>query len=425
MYRFSGSLWLAALLLSPIAALAGRAPSELVWQDRFDIGGHRDGLNNVVVADGIVVVDGLSWLDKLPGRDRRERATHVSAYDLATGELLWRQQFRAKGGRDLFVHDGTVILTGFSHFRIRAFDLATGEPVWGSVERDLEAELQTNTLVDGVLYTGGYWRPGDAPIFDLLVQARDASSGELLWEERAPGLPLGRWAAVSALAVQNGLLAVLSAERGERNTGVITAFDAATGQRLWRRTTDNTDLRQIDSDAALCRGLLFVSGTRSDAPFGSPHTFVVRALDTRTGESVWEREFTERKKTSYSSAGLECAGPRIFASALSDDPNDGKDAKLFLWAFDFRRGAVRWQHEFQGDRIFGRIEQLERGSVFFRVDNLLQAYSRRQGRLIWETDPHPEGGWTEVDLADGGRLAVAAGIFTDATRGDAVVRVLE
>ena len=423
MIRSLGPCVLAALSVLPTAASSGQAPAELVWQDRIDIATDRDQPSHVVATSGYLVADGWSLFRLQPGQARRDRVTHVNAYDLATGELLWHQGVEANGSGNLLVDGRVVLLVSSGDFAIWAFDLETGQPLWQVAETVPESRLQVSALADGTLFTAGYWRPKDAPEFAFLLQAHDVRSGALLWEDRGPALPHPRFPGVAAIAAQNGLVSVVWGEASGPLAHAITTYDAITGSRLWDRPFAENEWG-FDNDLALCRGRLFVAFTRSDRIYASPHTYVVRALDARTGETLWERAFTEEQKTGYSAEGLLCAGPNAYAAARSDAPNTGREQAAFLWALDRKRGETRWQRQFSGDLSFSRLQRLEAGTVLYRLDDQLQAYARRSGKLLWETAPFAEGGWIAVDLAPNGHLAVAGSVTSKDTKSDIIVRVL-
>ncbi len=423
MLRVHCCLFPVALLVTATISLAGQPPAELVWEDRFDLGGHRDNLRQVVVSRGLLVTDGLSFFELEPGEQRRERITHLSAYSLESGELAWRQQVSGNGGRQLFAAKGNVILVGSAGFglRIWAFDLESGLALWQAEGPPFESEAAVSRLADGVLYTAGVWRPAAEPEFALLIQARDPRSGTLLWEHRGAA---GAFVHVPSLAVQDGLLVVTSVQRPGQDVGVIEAFDAVTGVPLWQRTEDNTTLGLLNASTAGCRGRVFLSGTRADKPFGQAETLVIRALSARTGETIWENAFEGPAKTTYSPRGLLCAGPSVYAVGASGSQNDDQDDTLSLWAFAGRSGAERWRQDFAGDKISGRLLELEKRTLFLRVEDRLLSYTRSSGRLRWETNPLGEGFWVDVDLAHNGYLAVVAVVADDQTKTDAVVRVL-
>ncbi|MCG8455606.1 MAG: PQQ-binding-like beta-propeller repeat protein, partial [Holophagales bacterium] len=162
--------------------------------------------------------------------DRHEDA-FIAAFDLATGEEVWRTGrdnlpswstptiFRGEKGPQV-VANGTK--------RIRGYDAATGKELW-SLGPNSEVVVGTPVVGHGMVYvTGGY--PPVRPIYAVRPGAR----GELDVEDGdAPGEHLA-WANMSegtympTPLLYGDLLYTLA------NNGVLRVFDARTGERLYR-----------------------------------------------------------------------------------------------------------------------------------------------------------------------------------------------
>ncbi|MFC6990061.1 PQQ-binding-like beta-propeller repeat protein [Haloplanus sp. GCM10025708] len=123
-------------------------------------------------------------------------------------------------------------------------------------------------VADGRLVLGSYAEGGGA------VVAVDAGSGDRLWDPR----PLGRNVATPAVAGDRGYTAV---ETGAGD-GLVVALDLATGETRWRDAVEWTAFAPaVGGDTLVVAGEVRANGRRN--------TGVVRAYDTATGDALWTR----------------------------------------------------------------------------------------------------------------------------------------
>jgi outer membrane protein assembly factor BamB len=145
--------------------------------------------------------------------------SYVAAFDIATGAEKWRV------GRDEMpswstpaVHRGerTTLITNSPRY-IRGHDLATGKEVW-RIPDNTQVKVVTPVIAgDLVIVTGGY-PTGGRPILGIR-----ASTGEVVWK-----LESGSSYTPTPI-VYDGILYVCV------DNGVLSAYEASSGKRLYRR----------------------------------------------------------------------------------------------------------------------------------------------------------------------------------------------
>ena len=151
--------------------------------------------------------------------------------------------------------------------------------VWSRPMSDAGPNQATPLVYDGIMYLVN---PGD------IVQALDATNGELIWEFR--------WDIPEDLADYTdwGLRQRNIAIYGDKifhttAAGYLLALDARTGELVWStRTFDYTDYMDHTAGPIVARGIV-VSGEHC-RPFSPlPGGCSVRAHDAETGEELWRR----------------------------------------------------------------------------------------------------------------------------------------
>jgi len=142
-------------------------------------------------------------------------------------------------------------------------------------ETDTRLGLQTTPLViDGVLYFTGAWNT---------AWALDAASGELLWKFD-PQVPRSKSITACCGAINRGLAAWGDLLFMGALDGRLIAIDRATGQMRWSvQTTDPSEPYAITGAPRVARGKVFIGNDGSE--FGTRG--YVSAYDAATGEFVW------------------------------------------------------------------------------------------------------------------------------------------
>lgn len=184
-----------------------------------------------------VVAGGRVYLHARQGRDET-----VSAFDLASGKLLWRDSYPA------------------------AYSPAP------EAQRHGQGPFATPTLDGGVLYAFGV---------NGILSAYEAASGKPLWRhdfrKEFPAAPRPYYGTSASPLVVDGMVVV---QAGGEGKGAIVALDAKTGQPRWR----------LDGDGA-------GYGSPVVATFGGVRQVIVptqnkiRGAALATGEKLWEMPF--------------------------------------------------------------------------------------------------------------------------------------
>ena len=159
----------------------------------------------------------------------RSKDSFIAAFEAATGKQVWRTArdeistwgtptiFRA-GGREQIVTNGP---------KIRAYDTATGRLLW-TLGPNSEVTVGTPVTGDGVIYvTGGY--PPVRPLYAI----KPSAAGEIALSKEKPASDAVAWSNTEGTYIPtplyyDGLLYTCG------NNGVVTVYDGATGERIYR-----------------------------------------------------------------------------------------------------------------------------------------------------------------------------------------------
>ena len=212
---------------------------QLLWQKdlgRLDVGYVDDPSDEWGPASSPVIHEGLVIV-----QNDRHKDSYVAAFDVATGEERWRV------GRDEMpawstpvVHRGerATLVTNSPKF-IRGHDLSTGREVW-RIPDGTQVKVVTPVISgDLVIVTGGY-PTGGRPILGIR-----AATGEVVWqlERGSPYTPTP--------IVYEGILYVCI------DNGVLSAYDAATGTRLYQQRIA-PDVGGFSASAVAAAGRLYI-----------------------------------------------------------------------------------------------------------------------------------------------------------------------
>ena len=164
---------------------------------------------------------------------------------------------------------------------LQAIDAATGKSVWRTAyaapfrmnpaaARHGEGPKSTPTFANGKIYTLG---------MTGVVSAFDAATGKQLWQTSAPAVQPLYHTAQSPL-VDRGLVIV---HVGGHNQGALTAFDANTGMVKWTWKGDGPSYGSAVP--------LEVDGTRQIVTFTQENLI---GVDATSGELLWKKPFSTR-----------------------------------------------------------------------------------------------------------------------------------
>ncbi len=197
----------------------------------------------------------------------QQRASFLAAYDLETGREVWRTErdeistwgtptIVGGGDRDELVTNGTTI---------RGYDPKTGRLLW-TLGPNSEITVGTPVAGPGLVYvTGGY--PPVRPVYairlggsgDLTLAEGASSSDRVAWSNDREGTY------IPTPILYRGQLYTCN------NNGIVTAYDAATGERIYRARVGGGGAFSASPVAA--DGRLYFAGEDGDV-------FVVKAGST-------------------------------------------------------------------------------------------------------------------------------------------------
>jgi outer membrane protein assembly factor BamB len=196
----------------------------------------------------------------------RQKRSFLAAYDLDSGKEVWRAErdeiptwgtptvFRADG-RDEIVTNGP---------KIRAYDPSTGKQLW-TLGPNSEVTVGTPVAGDGLIYvTGGY--PPVRPIYAV----KPTAAGDMTVTKEQPTTDGVAWSNTEGTYIPTPLLyqGILYTCN---NNGVLTAYDAKTGERLYRSRVGGGGSFSASPIAA--DGRLYITSEDGDV-------FVIRAGKT-------------------------------------------------------------------------------------------------------------------------------------------------
>ena len=247
------------------------------------------------------------------------------------GSVLWTSM--VAGNNQVVAADpkgGMVFVTGSAG--LVAYDAGTGKQLWDNAAgTGLSVALTPNGSVVFViqrLTTGG----GGS---DFLTSAFDAATGNRVWAKRYSGCPkVGCVDIPAALAVSAGgdAVFVTGTSKGRRTSGfdyATVAYSAATGKRLWV-SRYNGHGRSTDSPAAIAvsprGGAVFVTGT-------SAYDFATVAYRAATGATLWTKRYDRAGGHDFgTSVAVSPDGRRVFVTGASEGRTRANDIATLAYA---------------------------------------------------------------------------------------------
>ena len=245
----------------------------------------------------LISEDGVAYVQDL--------ASNVMAYDLETGEQLWKVEYKAPtiGPNGLAYEDG--VLFGVTNGDVFALDAESGEKVWEKQVLDYDfgiAEGQNlgftiqPAVRDGVLYLSEAAKAGGGRAL-----AFDAETGEQLWtfdttdEPQGDETPsAGAWNTPLVdddgnvyYSVANGYYSHNSPRSTQNErlyTNSLVKLDGETGELLWHYQALPNDFWDWDLHLS---PVLAESDGEEVVVTGGKLGYVI-AVDPETGEEVWK-----------------------------------------------------------------------------------------------------------------------------------------
>ncbi|HCE01760.1 MAG TPA: hypothetical protein DEQ98_00855, partial [Acidobacteria bacterium] len=273
--RLSAIVRAAAIRLSNVSSPKCEAPDAVVETSRVPHAVTRNPMRRPFSTSSLSWVAILLWVvvhgaAPAVGQTRQDAITPVTDAELQNPDpndwLMWRRTLDSWGHSPLD--------------QINRDNVGGIRMVW---TRGLTEGLQQGTPLvrDGVLYMPN---PRD------VVQAIDATTGDLLWEHRrerpddlADHLSRSQMDANRNLTIYGATIIDTSTD------GHVFALDAATGEQLW--DTEILDHRRdpvTQTSGPIIANGKVISG-RSCMPTGGPDACIIAAHDALTGEELWRR----------------------------------------------------------------------------------------------------------------------------------------
>ena len=132
----------------------------------------------------------------------------------------------------------------------------------------------------------------------------------------------------AAPIVHNGVLFI-------NNPGnIVQALDARTGNLIWENRIGDNDTGSSQRGLAMFEDKIYITT-------GEAHIY---ALDARTGKNVWDTAIGDRTKYSYStSSGPLIAKGKVIQGLGGQGCSYYHDEKCFISAYDARTGKLLWK----------------------------------------------------------------------------------
>jgi hypothetical protein len=367
------------------------------WTAEFDLSCLRDEDVAVAIAGNIVITAGYGLVST-----DGDTWWIVSAFDLSSGALLWRDvfgdplndyfpwQIAVSGGRafvtglggpacrDALFYQFASTFSGFPCDQVtRAYELRTGRVIW-TIRHDGNGGVDGTTTVAALadmVYVGGFiggtqFVPS-APLCantQPTVRAYDAASGLLVWEDVIED-PLGDGFVVKIVARGRQVVAAIF----NNEDWLVRAYDAQSGVVSWSRTYSKLGHPPFGVwdgavHVAVDEQVVLVGGYGSSTEDFSSRDFTVNAYDAESGRLLWSDVFGSSTGADEANGGVILANDQAFA-------------------FGFTRGADDLPHW------------------------VVRAYGARTGKLRWQDRVDRESGPTgiSIGLAEGGGILAAAG----------------
>jgi outer membrane protein assembly factor BamB len=185
----------------------------------------------------------------------RHKDASLAAYDLATGKELWRtahDEYPSWATPAIVrTAKGTEIVTNAGK-HIRGFDPATGRELWRLSDNNTQVKVPTPVVAgDLVIVTGGY-PPGGRPIYAI----RPGGTGMLTQDRIAWQTDRGAPYTGTPL-VHEGIVYACT------DNGILSAYDAKTGQRIYQQRI-SAEASGFSASPIAAAGRLYLASEEGD-----------------------------------------------------------------------------------------------------------------------------------------------------------------
>jgi outer membrane protein assembly factor BamB len=280
-----------------------------------------------------------------------DASQNVSAFDVNGGRRVWRTELHSANRRDTYTVGGglavagdkVIVSSGFGF--VAALSVADGHELWRrrtdspmsgqaailgerayvtSTNNELYA-LDVNTgevlWTDQAIAESARILSAPSPAVNNDVLVAPYSSGELIAYLPANGRRLwtdtlttvGRFTPLSAIndiagrpTIENGVIYAAS------HSGILTAIDARSGQRLW------TNVFGSRLGPVICGDYIFVVGANGQ----------VAALNKGDGKAIWVRQLPEYKNQRNRQGRIVWTGPLVASNKIVVASSEGNVVAL-------------------------------------------------------------------------------------------------
>jgi alcohol dehydrogenase (cytochrome c) len=187
------------------------------------------------------------------------------------------QMMRAPRPEDWLMYRGNYQGWGYSALdQINKGNVKNLQLVWSRVMEPGSNEI-TPIVYNGVMYLGN---PGD------VIQAIDATTGDIIWEYRHPlpprqSFPFALGQRKRSIALNGDYVIFATWDN------YVVGLDAKTGKRMWQSNRGGDLLVQNSTGPIVASGMVIVGSTCQN----TGHGCYVTGHDARNGEELWRNEF--------------------------------------------------------------------------------------------------------------------------------------
>jgi hypothetical protein len=321
---------------------------QLLWDDVFDAGG-----GNTRVFE--VAARGNRVFAAAGGDDLTNTSVWiVRSYNARNGDLIWEDRFENDGkntearavstaGNTVFVGGRAENSSGRSEWLMRTYYTSTGDLVWQDrfgINGQDQAALSITVLGARIFVSGG--SPNPLTTGDWLVRAYDARTGEVLWEDRL-GTAGGNFSALSITARHDKVFAAGIGKTLTENDWIVRAYDASSGNLIWE---DRFNISMGTDSGPGAKGItanrfgVFATGGINSL---TEKAMIVKSYDSATGDLEWENRVQFDPAGGPGGKSISVKGNRVYATG--EGSIDSID-EWILRSYDAPSGDVIWEDRF-------------------------------------------------------------------------------
>jgi hypothetical protein len=357
-------------------AVAGNVP----WTDAFDATLEADQANVVAVKGRRVVVAGRS--DDLAGGGAEQAL--VRALDAKTGAELWTHRLEhvtsseaqaiAISGSRAFValeaENADAFASG-DDWMVAAHSLKDGATLWESILPSTGDEQVVAIAAKGSrVFAGGEAEnlvsTGEDPLVpasgrDWLVRALSAKKGSVLWEDRVDSAALTDRVVSLAVSGRRVVAAGVSndaAAEGSDGDWLVRALDAKKGNLLWESIVDGGGADTPRHVAISGRTTVVVGRSTDAVGVATGDDWLVHAYDTKTGDLLWD-DAVDFEMGDDQPRHVAAGKKQVIVAGWATNAVDASsDEDLVVRAYDTKTGDLLWDDLFDGAAGIERAEQV-------------------------------------------------------------------